>query len=858
MSSAPTQLGPYRIEAPIGAGGMGQVFRATDTRLHRTVAIKILPHDKVADAERKQRFLQEARAASALNHPNIVALYDIAKDAGVDYLVMEYVKGEALNKLIPRTGLPLPEVAGYAVQIADALTEAHAAGIVHRDIKPANVMVTSKGQVKVLDFGLAKLEEPSIGPEDETQTLVDPLTNAGVVMGTLAYMSPEQARGERVDARTDLFSFGAVLYEMATGRRPFLKPLDWGTLQVDALPLELKAIVGKLLQVERDKRYQTASDVAADLRRLQPTAVAPASARLWWMAAVAALLIAGIGTAALLYVRPKPPAGRDQWVQLTSFPDSVSQPALSPDGRMLVFVRGPDTFSAPGQIYIKMLPDGEPVQVTRDELNKMSPMFSPEGARIAYTVTKSGKWDTWVAPVLSKEPRLWLVNASGLAWLDKQRILFSEVKDAGIHMAVVTSDETRAGQRDIYVPASDRGMAHRTYPSPDGKNALLVEMDRGAWLPCRLVPLDSGAADRAVGPAGSRCTFGAWSPDGKWMYFSAAVGERFHTWRQRYPDGVPEQITSGPSEEEGIAMAADGLSMITAVAMEQSVVWIHDSSGERQVSLEGYSYDPRFTPDGKRLCYRILKGALPAFDASELRIVDLDTGHNEPLLPGLTIAGRPGMAYSVSLDGKQVVAAVKDQAGKPRLWIAALDRQAPPWQVPAVEGDMPHFGEAGEIFFRSADGYVDVVRADGTGLRRVSDQAVVGIYGLSLDSRSVMTILRPGSDGARRMFAMPTDGGPLVPMPGAGEFTWSADGTRLFVGEAIGPNASNLLGRTYVLTLPPGRMFPANFSAARGDLAKAPGVKVLDAYDTAPGPSPDVYAFSRGTVQRNLYRIPLP
>src|SRR5689334_17212080 len=194
-----TQLGPYRIEARLGAGGMGEVFRATDTRLHRTVAIKILPRDKVADPERKRRFLQEARAASALNHPNIVTLHDIASDSGVDYLVMEYVAGKPLDKLIAPKGLPIGDVTAYVNQIAAALAAAHAAGIVHRDIKPANVIVTDEGHVKILDFGLAKLTERAPASEDETRTQESSLTETGTVMGTVAYMSPEQAAAKPLD-----------------------------------------------------------------------------------------------------------------------------------------------------------------------------------------------------------------------------------------------------------------------------------------------------------------------------------------------------------------------------------------------------------------------------------------------------------------------------------------------------------------------------------------------------------------------------------------------------------------------------------------------------------------------------------
>src|ERR1035438_8105379 len=281
-----TKLGPYEILAPIGAGGMGEVFRATDTRLQRTVAIKILSHDKVADPERKRRFLQEARAVSALNHPNIVTLHDIASESGVDYLVMEYVPGKSLDDLITPKGLPFVEALGYAQQIASALAAAHAAGIVHRDIKPANVIVTPEGQIKILDFGIAKLEERRLDAQSETRTMEPTLTEAGVVMGTRAYMSPEQARAEDVDARTDLFSFGAVLHEMATGRRPFPKSLDWTTPATQGLHPELRRIVLKLLETDRELRYQTAADVLADLKRLLRTTEGVQISRRWWIAEI--------------------------------------------------------------------------------------------------------------------------------------------------------------------------------------------------------------------------------------------------------------------------------------------------------------------------------------------------------------------------------------------------------------------------------------------------------------------------------------------------------------------------------------------------------------------------------------------
>jgi serine/threonine protein kinase/tetratricopeptide (TPR) repeat protein len=319
-----SQLGPYRIEATLGAGGMGEVFRATDTRLHRIVAIKILPRDKVADPERKRRFLQEARAASALNHPNIVVLHDIASDNGIDYLVMEHVAGKSLDKLIPPKGLPLGEGIDYATQIAGALAAAHAGGIVHRDIKPANVMITAENQVKVLDFGLAKLAQNTTDSKADTA-----LTRAGMAMGTLSYMSPEQARGEEVDARTDLFSFGALLYEIASGRKAFPKPLDWSTPPTDPLPPELRPIVLKLIRPDRDQRYQQSTEVRTDLQRLGQSAPLPARSAGRWKglvtAAAAIALLAGAGT---FFLRGAPRLTDKDTVVIADFDNKTGDPVF--------------------------------------------------------------------------------------------------------------------------------------------------------------------------------------------------------------------------------------------------------------------------------------------------------------------------------------------------------------------------------------------------------------------------------------------------------------------------------------------------------------------------------------------------
>ena len=389
-----------------------------------------------------------------------------------------------------------------------------------------------------------------------------------------------------------MFSFGAVLYEMATGMLPFrgessgviFKAILDGTptsavrLNPD-VPAELERIVNKALEKDRDLRYQTASDMRADLERLraryhfgphvvtaeQATNSAVTLASSAWRRGPGLSRWLRCSPVVLFYrntgVAPSSPAA---WVQLTDFTDSAVSPALSPDGRMLAFVRGPNTFAGPGQIYVKMLPSGEPVQLTHDALPKLNPIFSPDGSRIAYTVP----WDTWVVPVLGGESRVWLPNASGLSWIDDHQLLFSEVKK-GIHMALVTATESRTGVRDLYVPTHERGMVHRSYLSPDRKQVLLVEMENGGWLPCRVVPFDGSSTGRQVGPPGAACTNGAWSPDGEWVYLSSNTGGRFHFWRQRVAGGQPEQITSGPTEEEGIAMAPDGRSLVTSVGTDQ-------------------------------------------------------------------------------------------------------------------------------------------------------------------------------------------------------------------------------------------------------------------------------------------------
>ena len=249
-------LGHYQILEKLGSGGMGEVFKARDTRLNRLVAIKVLPPDKVSNPDRKRRFIQEAQAASALNHPNIVVIHDIHEEFGVDYMVMEFIEGKTLEAAIPRQGMRLGEALKIAIPVADGLAKAHSAGIVHRDVKPSNIMIADDGRVKILDFGLAKLSEVVSSRDEETRT-VAAQTEEGAILGTIAYMSPEQAEGKRLDARSDIFSLGAVLYEMLTGRRAFHGDSKASTLSAilkddpkspENLPGEMERILRRCLR----------------------------------------------------------------------------------------------------------------------------------------------------------------------------------------------------------------------------------------------------------------------------------------------------------------------------------------------------------------------------------------------------------------------------------------------------------------------------------------------------------------------------------------------------------------------------------------------------------------------------------
>jgi serine/threonine protein kinase/Tol biopolymer transport system component len=874
---AGTQVGPYKLEAILGEGGMGVVYRALDSKLNRPVAVKFLSRE-IADVAARRRFQRESRLASSLNHPHILTVHDAGEFEGQQYLVTEFIDGGTLKDWSRAERRSWREIVELLGGVADGLAAAHAAGILHRDIKPANILVGKNGYAKLADFGLAKLSPRA--QEDVTQT---EHTRPGVLLGTIPYMSPEQASGRAVDARSDCFSFGVVLYELIAGQRPFTGANDLEVLRgivhgapqplSRETPAALQAVVEKALEKDPNDRYQSMREMVTDLRRLTRSTVetipesvsSPRRAKL--ILAAATLSLAAFAAAGAVvfskFRAPARPAGRE-YIQITHYADSARSPALSHDGRMLAFIRGEssDTMIGPGQIYVKLLPDGEAVRLTNDNLLKMTPRFSPDG-QIAYGTLDTKGWATWIVPVLGrKEPRLFLTNAEGLNWFktegNQHRILFSEA-GKGITMSVVASTESRSQRRTVF--EQDGIMDHLSYLSPDGTQLLLAEMDFNGWQPCRLAPFDGSSKGKKVGPQPAQCNGAAWSPDGQWMYFSADTGKGFHIWRARYPDGKPEQFTSGVSEEEGIEFDPDGKSFLTAIGTRQTTLWIHDSRADRRVAAESNTFLPTFSADGNRLYY--LAGSMQGVHTiyrGGLWTMDLASGERHRLLQDYDMEH-----YAVSRDEQRVLFVATGDPAVKGVWIARLDGSAPPVRLSSSEGLHAFFGSGRDVFFaaQEKDGtFIYAVQDDGTGLKRAIPSPVYFLYGVSPDGKQLAVWEpEPGAENLNWVSVYPLDGGSPVPIckgcgGRTGEFppllSWSADGK--FAYFSFWSMAS------YMVPLRPGQILPplpASGIRSPDDAGALPGARKFEVAGAFPSPNPSVYAYSKASAQRNIYRVPV-
>lgn len=440
-------LGNYQILDTLGSGGMGEVYKARDTRLNRLVAIKVLRNDLAANASHTQRFIQEAKSASALNHQNIVTIYDVFQYEGMDCLVMEYIAGKTLHALIPREGMRWNEALRIAAQVAEGLRKAHSAGIIHRDIKPSNVMVPADGPVKILDFGLAKLTESEVLTGDDATRTAGPVTQEGAVVGTVSYMSPEQAQGRPVDSRSDIFSFGSMLYEMLTGRRAFQEDSVVGTLAAilhnDAappaspgVPRALLRVLFKCLQKKPEDRWQDMGDVKqlledvakdnettapslGDAQSSRQTAGAQRARAFGWPAMAAACTAGAI--LAYTAFRLLPGTGTSRAANgavlrmLTADGGLTGYPAISRDGKLVAFAS--DRAKEDNlDIWVQQIGGRDPIRLTKDPADESDPAFSPDGTMIAFRSEKDGG-GIYLVPALAALRFFWRRWAATRAFL---------------------------------------------------------------------------------------------------------------------------------------------------------------------------------------------------------------------------------------------------------------------------------------------------------------------------------------------------------------------------------------------------------------------------------------------------------
>ena len=880
--TAGTRIGPFIIQTPLGAGGMGEVYVAEDVRLRRRVALKVIP-PHLADQTARKRLLREARAAATLEHPNICTVYEVGEADGRGFIAMQYLDGDTLASRLKQAPLALAAAISIGAQVANALAEAHRHGIVHRDVKPQNVMVSAANHATVLDFGLAIAAAPS-GAASDTASV---LTETGVVSGTLLYMSPEQARGEVLDERSDVFSYGIVLYELVTQVHPFAQDSWADTLAAIlnrdsrpitvAIPPELRRILRKCLDKDRARRYQTMRDAAIDLENLgqelsnaSTEASVPAAALaasrgprrgLAWIATGLVLALGGAVAAIVWGTGATPASPQSGYEAITEFTDSATAPALSADGRMVTFIRGGSWFlTAQGQIYVKMLPNGEPLKLTDDSRPKLGPVFSPDGSRVAYTALAAGtdgmsgmSWDTWTVPISGGTPTRLLANAAGLSWIDPRHVLFSEIQpDRSVHMGLITATEDRRDARRIYLPTHQRGMAHFSYPSPDRAWLLVVEMGpMGTFDRCRLLPFDGSSSGRQVGPTGA-CHAAAWSPDQRWMYFTAEVDGPSHLWRQRFPDGVAELLTaSRVAEEEGVAVAPDGKSLVTSIGVRYSSLWLHSTSGERLLSSEGYAYLPSLSPDGTRMYYLLRR--VSASGVNELRVMNLATQKSDRVLPDFSIVD-----FAVSRDEQQVAFTTRAADRSLEIWVAALDRRTAPRRV-VQGGDTVAFGANRDLLFRSVEGhsnFVTRIGLDGQNRVRLSDNNAIEIMGTSPDGRWVSVA---GGFGGEQVgvSVVPVYGGESKILCYNGcRLEWSPDAASLYLRIGFQP-----AGPVLVVPLAPGRAFPEFPSGTADALTawrKLPDARMIERPTSIPGLDESTYIITKTEERLNLFRVPLP
>ncbi len=627
---------------------MGEVYRARDSKLGRDVALKLLPDSLASDPERRARFDREARALAALNHPGIVTIYSADVDHGRPFLTMELVEGRQLADLIPRHGLPLERLLAIAAQIAAAVAAAHRGGIVHRDLKPANVMVGPQDRVKVLDFGLAKLRE-TIGEQDETVLLTGDLTGEGRILGTVDYMSPEQADGRPIDARSDIFSLGVVVYEMACGERPFKGDTSLSVLSAilkdspkplgeinPATPSDLTRIVRRCLSKDPEDRYQSAVDLRSDLDDLRQsppgaggTLAVSATERGWatWWPRLAAAACGGAATAAVGLALSAPggvPAAIPSltFSRLTLLEGVTREPMISPDGRWVVYV---SDISGNPDIYLQSTTGQTPINLTKDSTaaDRM-PAFSPDGDSIAFRSERDGGGLFLMGRTGESVRRLTKAGFNPSWFPDGQRIAFSssqveevEARGAGISALWVVDVKGGEPQRvtagDAIQPSvspNGRRIAYWALPTNEQRTSFTSGV-RDIWT----VAADgSNAVQTTISPAFDWNP--VWAPDGRWLYFLSNRSGSMNLWRvaideaSGVPAGAPQPLTAPTSYVSHFSLSADsryGVYATRLVTRNLGRIRFDSAAGVIQGLVEPLTTGTRefgafnLSPDGRHL-----------------------------------------------------------------------------------------------------------------------------------------------------------------------------------------------------------------------------------------------------------------